>query len=52
MQTEGLFRSYIIPLLPCLVTSAPEDGGGMFLRNVRIDLKIHTIPKPKTSTTT
>jgi hypothetical protein len=25
----------------CLVTSAPEDGDGMFLRNVGIDLQIH-----------
>jgi hypothetical protein len=36
--------------LPCLVTSAPEDGD-MFLRNVGIDLQIHTAPKPETSTT-
>jgi hypothetical protein len=28
-------------LLPCLVTSSPEDGDSMFLRNVGIDLKIH-----------
>jgi hypothetical protein len=37
------------PLLPCLVTSAYEDGGSTFLRNVGIDLKINTVPKPKTS---
>jgi hypothetical protein len=37
------------PLLPFLVTSAPGDGDGMFLRNVGIDLQIHTAPKPKTS---
>jgi hypothetical protein len=41
----------ISPLLPCLVTSAPEDWDSMFLRNVDIDLQIHTAPKPKTSTT-
>jgi hypothetical protein len=34
------------------VTSTPEDGHGMFLRNVGIDLKMNTTPKPKTSTTT
>jgi hypothetical protein len=39
------------PLLPCLVTSASEDGGSTFLRNVGIDLKINTTPKPKTSDT-
>jgi hypothetical protein len=43
-----LFRSYISPLLPCIVTSVPEDGDGMFLRNVGIDLQIHTAPKFKT----
>jgi hypothetical protein len=32
--------------------SAPEDGDSMFLRNVGIDLQIHTASKPKTSTTT
>jgi hypothetical protein len=45
-----LFRSYISPPLPCLVTLAPENGDSMFLRNVGIDLQIHTAPKPKTST--
>jgi ribosomal protein L2 len=35
-----------------LVTSAPKDGDIMFLRNVGIGLKIHNVPKPKTSTTT
>jgi hypothetical protein len=29
-----------------------SDGDSMFLRNVDIDLQIHTTPKPKTSTTT
>jgi hypothetical protein len=38
--------------MTCLVTSATEDGDSMFLRNVGIDLQIHTTPKPKTSTTT
>jgi hypothetical protein len=33
-------------------TSVPENGDIMFLRNVGIDLQIHTAPKPKTSTTT
>jgi hypothetical protein len=47
-----LFRSYISPLLPCLVTSTPEDGDSMFLWNVGIDLQIHMMPKPKNSTTT
>jgi hypothetical protein len=42
----------ISPPLPCLVTSAPEDGDSMLLRNVGIDLQIYTTPKPKTSTTT
>jgi hypothetical protein len=40
-----------IPLLPCLTTTAPENGY-MFLRNVGIDLQIHMAPKPNTSTTT
>jgi hypothetical protein len=31
---------------------APEDGDSMFLRNVGIDLPIHMVPKPKTSTST
>jgi hypothetical protein len=43
-----LFRSYISSLLPFLVTSTPEDGDSMFLRNVGIDLQIHAAPKPKT----
>jgi hypothetical protein len=42
-----LFRSYIKPPLLCLVTSAPEDAESMFLRNVGIDLYIHTAPKLK-----
>jgi hypothetical protein len=29
--------------------SSEEDGDNMFLRNVGIDLQIHTVPKPKTS---
>jgi hypothetical protein len=29
-----------------------EEGDSMFLRNVGIDLKIHTAPKLKNSTTT
>jgi hypothetical protein len=32
-----------------LVTSAPEDRDSVFLRNVGIDLQIHTAPKPKIS---
>jgi hypothetical protein len=34
-----------------LVTSAPEYGDNMFLRNVGIYLQIHTAPKANTSTT-
>jgi hypothetical protein len=33
-------------------SSVAEDGDSMFLRNVGIDLQIHTVPKPKTSTAT
>jgi hypothetical protein len=44
------FRSYISPLLPCPVTSAPEDGVILFLRNVGIDLWIYMAPETKTST--
>jgi hypothetical protein len=47
-----LFTSYISPLYPCFVSSSPEDGDSMFLRNVSIDLQIHTAPKPKTSAET
>jgi hypothetical protein len=32
------------------MTSAPEDGDSVFLRNFGIDLQIHTAPKPKTFT--
>jgi hypothetical protein len=32
------------------ITSAPEDGDSVVLRNVGIDLQIHTEPKPKTPT--
>jgi hypothetical protein len=39
------------PLLPCLVTSAPEDGDSTFRRKVSIGLQIHMAPKPKTSIT-
>jgi hypothetical protein len=45
-----LFMSYITTLLPCLVTSAPEDGDRKFLRNVSIDLQIHTALKTSTAT--
>jgi hypothetical protein len=45
-------RSIPSQVLPCLITSAPEDGDSMFLRNVGIDLRIRMAPKPKTSTTT
>jgi hypothetical protein len=38
-------------LFPYLLTSAPEDGDSMFLRNVGIDLQIHTVPEPKPLTT-
>jgi hypothetical protein len=38
-------------LFPYLVTSAPEDGNSMFLRNVGIDLQIYTALKPQTYTT-
>jgi hypothetical protein len=31
-----------------LVTSALIDGDSMFLRNVVIEVQIHTAPKPKT----
>jgi hypothetical protein len=30
------------------VTSLPEDGVSMFLRNIRIGLQVHTAPRPKT----
>jgi hypothetical protein len=36
------------PLFRCLVTSAPEDGDRMFLRNVGIDLQVYTALKPNT----
>jgi hypothetical protein len=57
VRMQGSRGVYIGPekqgcaLLPCLVTSAPEDGDSMFLRNVGISLQIHGA-KPKTSTTT
>jgi hypothetical protein len=41
-----LFRSYISPLFPCLVTSAPEDGDSMFLRN-DIDYKSTWCQNPR-----
>jgi hypothetical protein len=44
-----LLTSYISPVLPCPVTSAPENGDSMFLQNVGIDLQIHMAPKHKTS---
>jgi hypothetical protein len=34
-----LFRSYISPVFPCLVISAPEDGDSIFLRNIGIVLQ-------------
>jgi hypothetical protein len=46
-----LFRSYISPLPPCLVTSATEDGDSMFLRNFGIDLQIRISPISKVSAT-
>jgi hypothetical protein len=42
-----LFRSYINPLFPCLVTSAPEDGNSKFLRNVSIDLQTTRFQDPR-----
>jgi hypothetical protein len=42
---QTIFRSYIRPLLLCLVTWAPEDGDSIFLRNVGIDPQIHAAPK-------
>jgi hypothetical protein len=31
----------VVSILPCLVTSTPEDGDSMFLRNAGIDLQKH-----------
>jgi hypothetical protein len=59
--SEGFRRNKLSPSSGAEVTRpeeqglrqrAPEDGNSMFLRNVGIDLQIHTTPKPKTSTTT
>jgi hypothetical protein len=47
VSSFGWFWSYISPLFPCLVTSALEDGDGMFRRNFGVDQHINTAPNPK-----